>query len=530
MTSFEYLDLEVAIGPGRAGVYPVHVLRSPAGEAQGELAWPAAQLRTLLDVIRAGVVGEHVERLEQVARATGETLFRTLFSGDVGACYEASRAAVRIQGKGLRIKLRIEPPELHAIPWELLFDPRLAEYICLSRQTPLVRYLAVPQPIIPLAVEPPLRILVMAASPNEMAPLDLVQEQVRLATALAPLVDQGRAEVIWLPGQRWRDLQEAMQRGPWHVFHYIGHAAYDETQGEGVLILADDDGGPRLLSSGEFARLFDAQPALRLAVLNACEGARGDEQVAFSSLGAALVRRGLPAVIAMQYALTDQAALEFSRTFYTALAAGLPIDAATGEARKALSLSRAQSLEWLTPVLYLRAPDGQLWQPSSLDRTVPAAPKATPVQPARKAESQVNANIHIGGSATGSTIVVGSQLNMTNSGASAVTSASPEERASVEAQIGQLLFALRTLRGHVDGVKLQLAELQLQLLQSELVKAGTDQAVNTTTLTAAGDWLFDNMPDLSDPLTRFFTNTAVRKIFSSAGPPAATWLHTRVRG
>lgn len=524
MTPIEYLDLEVAIGPGRTGGYPIQVLRSPAGESQGALIWPwpGGQLQALLQEIRATVGGEHHEPTEKVARKVGETLFRGLFSGDVGICYEASRAAARIQGKGLRVKLRIEPPELHAVPWELLFDPRLAEFLALSRQTPLVRYLAVPQPILPLAMEPPLRILVMAASPDGVATLDLRQEQVRLAAALAPLVGQGQAELVWLAGQRWRDLQEAMQRGPWHVFHYIGHAAYDEAQGEGVLVVAGDDGAPRLLSGGEFARLFDAQPVLHLAVLNACEGARGDEQRAFSSLGAALVRRGLPAVIAMQYALTDQAAVEFSRTFYTTLAAGLPIDAATGEARKALSLSRPQSLEWATPVLFLRAPDGRLWPSSAPDQTSATAP----VQPAPASEPRVNATIHIGGSATGSTIAVSSQLNLTSTGAS-MPSITLDDLAAVEEQMGRLLFALRTLRGHVESMKLQLAELQLKILQGELVKAGAGQATNTELLTTAGDWLLKNMPDLHDPLARFFAHPAVQKAFRSAGPAAASWLRNQ---
>jgi hypothetical protein len=389
----------------------------------------------------------------------------------------------------------------------------------------LVRYLTLPQPILPLAVEPPLRILVMAASPSGVAALNLTQEQVRLAAALAPLVVQGRAEVVWLAGQSWRDLQEAMQRGPWHIFHYIGHGAYDEALGEGVLVVAGDEGEPRLLSGSELARLFDGQSALRLAVLNACEGARGAEQRVFSSLGAALVRRGLPAVIAMQYALSDGAAVEFSRTFYTALAAGLPVDAATSEARKALSLNRPQSLEWLTPVLFLRAPDGQLWpasppQPARMDQVPPAHPVGPGVQ----------ANIHIGGSATGSTIVVGSQINLAGGSGATETAVSSEERASVEAHLRQLLFATSTLRGQVEGAKLQLAELQLHLLQSELAKAGAEQTVNTTLLTGACAWLLDNMSELQEPLNRFFTSAEVRKLFGSAGPAAAHWLRTRVRG
>ena len=70
-------------------------------------------------------------------------------------------------------------------------------------------------------------------------------------------------------------------------------------------------------------------------MLNACEGASIDNQDIFSSCAATLVRGGIPAVVAMQYVITDRAATEFARSFYEALADGLPVDTALGEARPA---------------------------------------------------------------------------------------------------------------------------------------------------------------------------------------------------
>jgi hypothetical protein len=63
----------------------------------------------------------------------------------------------------------------------------------------------------------------------------------------------------------------------------------------------------------------------------------------------------------MQYEITDKAAIELSRTFYEALSDGIPVDMAVGEARKAVSLAVTNSLEWGTPVLYMRSPDGVLF-------------------------------------------------------------------------------------------------------------------------------------------------------------------------
>jgi beta-lactam-binding protein with PASTA domain/outer membrane protein assembly factor BamD (BamD/ComL family) len=103
-----------------------------------------------------------------------------------------------------------------------------------------------------------------------------------------------------------------------------------------------------------------------VAFLNSCEGARGSEGDPFSGTAATLVRRGIPAVVAMQYQITDKAAIEFCSAFYESLADGLPVDAAVTEARVAVSMD--SMLEWGTPVLYMRSRDGRLFDISSVKR------------------------------------------------------------------------------------------------------------------------------------------------------------------
>jgi CHAT domain len=78
------------------------------------------------------------------------------------------------------------------------------------------------------------------------------------------------------------------------------------------------------------AELLDDHYPLRLVFLNSCEGAKGSESDAFSSTAATLVRRGIPAVVAMQYEITDKAAIEFSRDFYEAVAGPLIIASGVG--------------------------------------------------------------------------------------------------------------------------------------------------------------------------------------------------------
>ncbi len=318
---------------------------------------------------------------EQAVQAFGQALFNALFTAEVRSRYDVSQVKAAEQDRGLRVKLRIAAPELAALPWEFLYDSRQADFVCMSRNTPLVRYLECPQPIQPLAAVLPLRILGMIASPSDLEPLDVERERRRVEDTLAGLRRDGLVELTWLEGQTWRDLQRAIRGGPWHVFHFVGHGGFDANRDEGIIVLTDDDGRSRLLMAGELARLLAVHRTLRLVVLNACEGAHGGGLDIFSSTASILVRRGIPAVLAMQYEITDRAAVEFARGFYEAVADGLPVDAAVSEARQAVSLAVTNTVEWGTPVLHTRAPDGLLFDLAAVATAVP--PPSTPAPPAQ---------------------------------------------------------------------------------------------------------------------------------------------------
>jgi hypothetical protein len=75
----------------------------------------------------------------------------------------------------------------------------------------------------------------------------------------------------------------------------------------------------------------------------------------------------------MQYEISSLAAIEFSRSLYE-IADGMPVDAAVAEARRAVSVSARNSVEWGTPVLHMRSPDGVLF---SIDGLTTSAARAT---------------------------------------------------------------------------------------------------------------------------------------------------------
>ncbi len=373
-----YVDFELQISAGAGRRYPVAVVRSPAGEARETMVFPFEQaaLKQRLTAMEAALfrLGGNGQtqslRQEDPIRQFGQELFNALFTGEIRSLYDVSRSRAETQQKGLRLKLHIQAPELAVLPWEFLYDGRQGEYVCLYQRTPLVRYLDMPQPVEPLLVTGPLRILVMIASPRDLPALDVNGEKERLEKATQALRERGVIELKWLGGQAWHDLQEEMRQGTWHLFHFIGHGGFDAGADDGVIALANETGNTHRLSATDLSRLVMNHRSLRLLVLNSCEGARGSEQGLFSSTAASLARHGIPAVVAMQYPISDRASLEFARSFYESLAAGLPVEAAITDARTAISVACNTTLEWGSPVLYMRSPDGVLFQ-------MPRAPMVT---------------------------------------------------------------------------------------------------------------------------------------------------------
>jgi hypothetical protein len=86
-----------------------------------------------------------------------------------------------------------------------------------------------------------------------------------------------------------------------------------------------------------------------------------------------LVQSDIPAVVAMQSEISDRAAAVFASGFYQPLAAGSPVDASVSAARLAMLADHSDDIEWGTPVLFMRVPDGRIFDLADQgDRTVRA--------------------------------------------------------------------------------------------------------------------------------------------------------------
>lgn len=380
----EYDELKVRIDPGRAGSYDV-LATTQLANVSGSFELPFGELEIENFVLK---VSRSRGRRRLDASALGDAkrfggpLFRALFREQINALYHDALSDARNRGHGLRITLCLNgAPELMDVPWEYLFDE--PDFLAASSFTPVVRYLDLSRGHRPLRVEPPLRVLGVVSSPSDYDQLDVERERANLKGALSSLIDDGSVELHWLERPSLKALLRRFQTETFHCFHYIGHGSYDERAEEGVLLFEDEDGRGRPVSGDKLGMILHDFTSLRLAVLNACEGARTSRSDPFAGVAGSLVRRDIPAVVAMQFEISDEAAIAFAGGFYEALAMGCPADTSVAAARLAMLAERSDDIEWGTPVLFMRVPDGRLFElgeprprPSSVSDEAPETPSA----------------------------------------------------------------------------------------------------------------------------------------------------------
>ena len=376
--AINYRDFDLII-EGTGATYKARVVDSPAGEATITFIPPFSQADVEAFFVQIGHSRSIETQQAQQMREFGRQLFEATFNGDVRDRLRESLNLVTRNGEGLRIRLRIgNPPELTILPWEFMYDASLSRFLALSVETPVVRYMDIPRDIQPLTIHPPLRILAMVSSPRDLPTLNVQKEWEILQESLNRLEVRGMVAVTRLEKPTMQMLQRQLRREQYHIFHFIGHGIFSKHDQDGLLLFEDELRNGHRVSSRNLGILLHDHPSLRLAVLNACEGARTSLEDQFSGTAQSLVQQGLPAVIAMQFRITDNAAITLAREFYAALADGYPVDAALTEARKAIKL-QGNDLEWGTPVLYMRAPNGQIFDLASIPQTWPKNDEATEV-------------------------------------------------------------------------------------------------------------------------------------------------------
>ena len=363
----KYLDFEVIIK--KDGDEYLVQAKSEKGKAQTRFANPfnddkrklirstltAAALRSGSGKNRPSVRGSASPEVREM-KDFGSLLYSEAIKGPVSDFYKKCAA----QSDRIRLRLTLDQ-SVEDLPWEFLYAND--DFVALSPDTPVVRYIEGTEPCSLVKVEYPLRVLVVIAKPTDLVPLESDDEKNSILAALKPVIDQGLVKVDVIDGNdTWEKLIETLRPNRTHILHFIGHGDFDDKNGEGVLVMADSEGKAMPVDSERFRYLMKSRSRLALVVLNSCLGTRSGDGEKFSSVAAGLVKSGVPAVIAMQFEISDESARVIAKTFYTSLALNMPVDAALTEARLQIFLNDKNNLEWATPILYMQVRDGQLFE------------------------------------------------------------------------------------------------------------------------------------------------------------------------
>lgn len=374
----EYQDFTIDVRSLGSGQFEATAVEAPIRESPRVV---------FSDPIPRGDLGKLLKAPAKATLKLGKELQRALFRGKMADLFTRCRAGLP-RGTGLRIRLRFSLDEedadyLSALPWELLCDPA-GELLAKEPATPIVREIQSPHPQGPLAMELPLRILVVGEAPSDMPDLKMGLEMERLQAALEELRQEGLIELISKENPTPDTLRDFLLDHPVHVLHFIGHGAYCGESGIGVLCFAGPDGKEFQVDGEMFADYLKGLPDLRLVVINSCWSARyGGHAAARPDCGVAssvVERTGVLAVVANQYSISHAAAIDFSETVYGRIAAGGGVESALTEARMRIF---HRSHEWATPVLFLGARDGRLFTMESKQRRAAAVPARSEAQPVR---------------------------------------------------------------------------------------------------------------------------------------------------
>lgn len=325
---------------------------------------------------------------EDDLRYVGTQLWSGLIAGPVGELFRRVQRAAYADGRLFHVRLSMEDRELESLPWEAMYDQDggfLAnqERFCIIR---LGTHMICPaRPWSDPGRPPGILLVIPTGSGLEM----VAREQLAVLRRAEKLGAAIRVETLPGPVTHER-MRDAIASGDWDVVHFAGHGRADE-HGNVELQLNDDAGAPRWIKAEAFASLYN-RGRVRLVLLNCCRGAtvRPDRVAA---LGPMLLSRGVAAVVAMRYEITDVEAHQFADEFYRVLLTG----SAPGRVDHAMEAARVAVYQFqnpagtsrrgfITPSLYLAPNCEQIFPfaPLSTKKETPIVVRTYDGQPLAK--------------------------------------------------------------------------------------------------------------------------------------------------
>jgi hypothetical protein len=294
----------------------------------------------------------------------GKQLWRLILDNEVGNLLKE-----KIPGEGkppIRLSIEFEDraaPTLRGLPWEFLLEPDKGWFLATKTELSLTRYVSVEvesDTVGQVGDREKVRALLIAALPDEPRFASDRETLYRLRTALDDVenLEVAKPISVWDPEK----IKGALRAKDHHIVHVVGICR--GVPGKPEIYLGGEGDGfqdPRV-----FVECLTANKTRpRLVILQLCDYVDGDATENFERLAPELIKSGVPAVLALQYAAKPRQADEIGlgKSFYQSLVQGEHIGAAVQASRSRL-LNNALDRRFGTPVLYLQE-DGALRRPES---------------------------------------------------------------------------------------------------------------------------------------------------------------------
>lgn len=315
------------------------------------------------------------------AKEFGGKLFDALFKENIRDLFRDG------QGKNRFIRLRLSfnrAPELSILPWEFLYDRTYSRFLALSIESPILRYLEHPEPIEPLLINSTLKMLVVISEPKDLPHLEADLEWKNLSNTLLQLIENNLIQIERLYPPTLSNLQAKLRKNDYNILHFIGHGQFDMERQDGFLFLENHLNHSVRISGQDLGIILrDYRHFLRLVFLNVCEGGKTARNDPFAGVATSILQQGIAAVVAIQSAVLDKVALDFSREFYSFFTTDTPIETCITEARKAM-FTYTLGVEWGLPVIYSRVSKGDLFTLNI--STAKTTPSVFPIKEPPKSE------------------------------------------------------------------------------------------------------------------------------------------------
>jgi hypothetical protein len=290
-------------------------------------------------------------------RGFGEALFTFTFRDAIGELYH------HLLKEDVRLHIVCDRPEIENLPWEYIQEPRKKRGP--QRGRSVIRVVPTIGQYPPQAQQlgSKVRVLFVSAAPTDQGTVSWEEVQAAMQRAFdANLPDDVTMTLV--DGADPRALRQAILNEKFDIFHFSGHGRVKD--GMGQLILVDRRTQKSQYVDAEQLCAILSGRGLRLVVLSACLTASGDFRDDFSVIAAALVRSGIPAVVANQMPVANKTISPFVGQMYSTLITSGDIDVATTEGRIALYTDLAKDassgLEWGIPTLYRHHDGAQLYK------------------------------------------------------------------------------------------------------------------------------------------------------------------------